>query len=150
MPQLVDLMRRLAVFEDYLDAFAVTEAAVIEAGLGPTPRFGALVADDGAGRLLGMAVHYVIPWTFDLRPTLVLKELFVVEEARGKRIGAALIAALIAEGHRIGASRINWTVMAGNHRAEAFYTQAGGEPDRKWLPWSLQLDRADTARAGDR
>lgn len=142
VPQLFQLMRQLAIFEDYIDEFAVTEDAIVESGLCPQPRFGALVADDDAGRLLGMAIHYVIPWTFDLRPTLVLKELFVVEDARGLGVGGGLMAALVAEGIRIGASRVNWTVMADNHAAMAFYDRLGGRPDPKWQPWSLHLGEA--------
>ncbi|MET3664759.1 GNAT family N-acetyltransferase [Caulobacter sp. 1776] len=141
---LVALMRELAVFEDYADAFAVTEASVIEAGFGPEPRFGALVAEADNGALVGMAVHYIIPWTYDLRPTLVLKELFVSPQARGQGVGAALMAALVAEGRRIGAGRINWTVMVGNARAEDFYRGLGGAPDAKWRPWTLPLESEST------
>lgn len=87
------LMRGLAIFEGYIDKFFVTEADLIEHGLGDNPRFGVLVADLG-GRAVGIAVHYVIPWTYDLKPALVLKELFVDETARSSGAGAALIAAL--------------------------------------------------------
>lgn len=140
VPELVRLMRELAVLEGYVDDFAVTEADVIEAGLRSAPAFGVLVAESDAGTLLGMAVHYVIPWTYDLKPALVLKELFVKADARGLGVGAALMTALVDEGRRIGASRISWTVMAGNDGAAAFYRSLGARPALKWQPWSLPLD----------
>lgn len=140
VPQLTRLMRELAVFEDYIDEFAITEVAVIDAGLRSVPAFGALVADNGAGSLLGMAVHYRVPWTYDLRPILILKELFVTADARGRGVGTALMAGLVAEGRRIGASRINWTVMTGNDPAGAFYHGLDARPDLKWQPWSLRLE----------
>ncbi|ESX07397.1 hypothetical protein X727_20250 [Mesorhizobium sp. L103C119B0] len=59
------LMRALAVFEGYDDKLRVTEANLIEHGLGPSPRFGVLVAER-EGVIVGIAVHYLIP--LDLRP----------------------------------------------------------------------------------
>ncbi len=38
-----------------------------------------------------MAVTYIIPWTYDLKPTVILKELFIHESARGEGIGKALM-----------------------------------------------------------
>ena len=58
------------------------------------PEFFAWVAElDGA--LVGYAVIYVIPFTFDLRPTVVLKELFIEEAARGREFGHGLMSAVI-------------------------------------------------------
>jgi len=139
VPALLALMRDLAVFEGYIDGFRVTEADLIEHGLGPSPRFGAFVAEQN-GRLVGMAVHYTIPWTYDLRPTLVLKELFVAETARGLGVGQALMRALAREAERIGAPRLIWTVLPDNEPARHFYAALGAQPDRAWEPWSLNAD----------
>ncbi|QPQ54807.1 GNAT family N-acetyltransferase [Allosphingosinicella flava] len=136
VPQLLALMRELALFEDYIDAFAVTEADILAHGLGPSPCFGAFVAlwNDA---VIGTAVHHVIPWTYDLKPTLVLKELYVAAPYRGCGAGRALMGALAREARRIGAARIVWGVLNGNRRAEHFYARLGGRPDRKFAPWSL-------------
>ena len=83
-------LSQLAIFEEYIDTFRVTEANLIAYGLTENPLFGAFVAaEHSSGRLLGMAVHYVVPWTYDMRPDLVLKELFVIKDVRGLGIGAA-------------------------------------------------------------
>ena len=81
--QLLALMRGLARFEGYDDRFAVIEEALLERGFSPDrpPEFTAWVAELH-GALVGYAVIYVIPYTFDLRPTVVLKELFIDERAR--------------------------------------------------------------------
>lgn len=140
-PQLLSLMRELAVFEGYIDDFRVTEADLLSFGLGPQVRFGALVAAAVAsGRVLGMAVHYLIPWTYDLRPTLVLKELFVAEAARGAGVGHGLMEAVTGEARRIGAPRIDWLVLAGNEAAAAFYRGLGGRQDDTWLRWRLDTE----------
>ncbi|MDQ0318825.1 GNAT superfamily N-acetyltransferase [Pararhizobium capsulatum DSM 1112] len=111
--EVLDLMRSLAVFEGYIDDFRVTAADVIEHGLGTSPRFGVFVATL-ADKVVGIAVHYEIPWTYDLKPVVVLKELFVAAEARGLGAGKALFQRLAVYAGEIGASKIAWTVLDGN------------------------------------
>ncbi|MEI2296555.1 GNAT family N-acetyltransferase [Ensifer sp. MJa1] len=136
--EVLRLMRGLAVFEGYIEKFSVTETDLINHGLGEAPRFGVLVADLD-GRVVGIAVHYVIPWTYDLKPTLVLKELFVDETARSSGAGAALVAALKRHAEKIGAPRINWTVLATNEAAKRFYRREGGNHDAIWEPWTMPV-----------
>lgn len=142
VPKVLALMRGLAVFEGYIDRFAVTEQDLIDHGLCDTPRFGVLVAELD-GRVIGIAVHYAIPWTYDLKPTVVLKELFVEDGARSSGAGAALIAALKRHAAAIGAPRINWTVLAGNEPAKRFYRRQGGSADEIWEPWTMATSSGD-------
>ena len=137
-PQLLGLMRDLARFEDYLDTFAVTEADLRHHGLRPGALFDAFVAE-ADGDLVGMAVTYVVPWTYTMRPKLVLKELFVAEDGRGKGAGRALMARICDHAREVGADHVAWTVMRGNTRAEAFYRALGGRPDAKWENWVLRI-----------
>jgi GNAT superfamily N-acetyltransferase len=136
--QLIALMRQLPQFEGDVDAFRVTEADLVRGGLGSTPRFGTFVASEADATLVGMAVHYTVPWTYDLRPTLVLKELCVVVRARGRGIGHRLMAAVAREAVRIGAPRLAWLVLPENHEARVFYVGLGGHPDAKWEPWVME------------
>jgi GNAT superfamily N-acetyltransferase len=140
------LMVALAEFEGYTDEFAVSEADLAAHGFGDAPSFRAFVADDGGPELLGMVVCYVIPWTFDLKSTLVLKELFEDAPACGRGVGQALFAKVVDEGVRIGASRTNWTVRPSNAPAMAFYRQAGGQPDARWQSWTRPLPGSGCAR----
>ena len=134
------LMRELAVFEGYLDAFAVTPADLLTHGFGPTPAFGVFVAEK-EHTIAGIAVHYRIPWTFDLRPVLVLKELFVAEAFRGQRVGSMLITHLQAHATEIGASALRWTVLPDNEPAKRFYAGWGAAPDAAWEYWTLPIAR---------
>ena len=139
VPALLTLMRNLAAFEDYLDAFAVTEQSLHSHGFGSDRLFTAHVAV-GNEVLIGMAITYVIPWTYTMRPKLVLKELFVVSEARGSGAGRHLMSAVASEARFRGCGQILWTVMTGNTAAEHFYRAQGGRPDDKWNNWVLDLD----------
>ncbi|MBX7539965.1 GNAT family N-acetyltransferase [Qipengyuania sphaerica] len=137
-PRALELMRALARFEGYLEDFAVTEGDLAAALASANPPFRCRLAwSDGVA--VGIAVTYRIDWTFDLRPTLVLKELFVEHEARGSGAGAALFAAVEAEARRIGASRIRWLVLAGNDKAKSFYRSMGGRVLGEWEQWELPL-----------
>jgi GNAT superfamily N-acetyltransferase len=137
IPQLLELMKALAILEGYIDQFAVTARSLEDHGLGSNPRFGVLVAVASSGSLLGMAVHYTIPWTFDLKPTLILKELYVSDATRGSGVGQALIKALAQEAKRVGAPRIKWTVLDANVPAQKFYANLGGRCDQEWQSWYL-------------
>lgn len=133
------LMRALAVFEGYDDKFRVTEADIVDHGLEPSPRFGVFVAEVD-GTIVGIAVHYLIPWTYDLKPVVVLKELYVAEAARGMSVGHALVERLRDHATSIGASAIKWTVLHSNMPAKAFYRSLDGRADDIWELWKLTID----------
>lgn len=137
--RLLELMRGLARFEEYIDDFAVTRESVLDHGFGEGRLFTAFVAEEDDD-LVGMAVAYTIPWTYTLRPKVVLKELFVVEAARNLGAGKALMAAVVSHARSIDAAELIWTVMEGNREAEGFYRSLGASPDHKWNNWSLNLD----------
>ncbi len=140
VPQLWQLMRGLAGFEGYLSRFAVTERDLLERGFGRNspPQFHAFVADV-EGALHGYALVYLIPFTFDLRPTLVLKEFFVSDDARGGGIGRALFKAVIEFGRQHGVRLLRWQVLPANEGAQRFYRTFGGSIDAEWDNWVLEL-----------
>lgn len=141
-PQLLSLMRGLARFEGYDDRFAVTVEALLDRGFsaGRPPEFTAWVAEFD-GSLVGYAVIYVIPYTFDLRPTVVLKELFIDKAARGRNFGHGLMNAVIEHARSLNARLVRWQVLPGNSAAKNFYRQHGGSVDSDWEDWFIDLDR---------
>ena len=139
-PQLLPLMQGLARFEGYDDRFAVTVDVLIERGFSPhrPPEFTAWVAELDAS-LAGYALIYVIPYTFDLRPTVVLKELFVDEAARGRDFGHGLMNAVIEHARSLNARLIRWQVLPDNEPAKRFYRQYGAAMDADWENWFIDL-----------
>jgi GNAT superfamily N-acetyltransferase len=139
---LLALMRQLAVFEGYAAQFAVTEADLLVRGFSESaaPQFHALVVEGDGEVLLGYAAVYLIPFTFDLRPILVLKELFVAKSARGGGVGAALMRAVIDRARAEGCGRVKWSVLPENEDAKAFYRCFGATEEVEWQPWVMALD----------
>jgi ribosomal protein S18 acetylase RimI-like enzyme len=137
VPALLGLMRELAAFERYLPHFAVTEAELLARGFPATgkPEYFARVADGGESGLLGYAVYYFVSFTYDLKPTLVLKELYVRSTDRSLGLGAALFENVQTEAQRFDCGQIKWAVLPDNLRAKEFYRRQGGTPDKQWEWW---------------
>ena len=135
------LMRSLAEFEGYADRFAVTEGDLIERGLSGKrdAQFVAWVLE-ADGLVRGYAVVYVIPFTFDLRPTVVLKELFVESAARRLGCGHDLFAQVIRYAQSINARLLRWQVLPGNEAAKRFYVRYGGRAEIDWESWMRDVE----------
>lgn len=134
------LMRDLAIFEKYIDSFAITPEIVRESGFRKSPPdFYCLVADDG-GTIAGMLVYYFIPYTAQNRPAIYLKELYVDESYRGKKIGEQLMAALRVEARANRCGTIKWTVAPWNKAGQRFYERLGAAENKDWLAyeWNVQ------------
>jgi GNAT superfamily N-acetyltransferase len=138
---LLQSMELLAEFEGYRDRFRVDTKELLARGLaaGEGQQFKAFVADRASGGLSGYAVVLEILFTFDLRPTWILKELFVAEDSRGQQVGTALMEAVIAHARTRGCGRLQWLVLPQNERAKRFYRKHGGNIDSNWESWVLPL-----------
>ncbi|RRV10574.1 GNAT family N-acetyltransferase [Pseudomonas sp. v388] len=138
VPALITLMRALAVFEDYIDEFKVDAQALLDRAFGPQAQCQIFVAEWDAC-VAGYAVVLEIPYTYDLRPTILLKELYVSDACRGRGLGHALLQHVARVALDKGAARIKWDVMVGNDPAEAFYQALGGHRDSKWIPYQMGI-----------
>jgi len=141
VPSVLGLMRELAEFEGYLGDFAVTENALRQRALGDTREVTVLVAIRASqpNQLLGMAVTYVVPFTFTLQPELVLKELYVEDDARNLGIGKLLMQRVVSLATERRCYRVRWLVLKDNHRARDFYRAYGAAPELQWENWQLQV-----------
>lgn len=140
VPNALRLMRKLAVFEGYIDDFRVTEAALEDGAFAQAPSFTVFVVGAPGEPLLGYAVTHQIAWTYTLKPTIVLKELYVVEGARNRGVGEALFQRVVSEAKASGAASLEWLVLPDNHRAKAFYRRLGAKADTSWERWGLSVD----------
>ncbi|HEX7348971.1 MAG TPA: GNAT family N-acetyltransferase [Rhodanobacteraceae bacterium] len=136
---LFGLMRELAVFEKYIDSFAITPAVVRASGFRKSPPdFYCLVAEE-AHQIVGMLVYYFLPYTAQNRPAIYMKELFVAEGWRNRGIGRQLMAALRDVARNHGCGQIKWTVAPWNEAGIRFYARLGAKENHDWLNFDLSV-----------
>lgn len=82
----------------------------------------ALVAEDD-GQLLGLAHYLFHRLTTSITPTCYLQDLFTAEDARGRGVGASLIAGVRDHASAVGAARLYWHTHETNTTARRLYDQ---------------------------
>lgn len=133
------LMKELAVFEKYIDSFAITPDIVRESGFRKNPPdFYCLVADDNE-TIAGILVYYFLPYTAQNRPAIYMKELFVDENYRGQKVGEQLMNALRNEATLHHCGQIKWTVAPWNEAGLRFYERLGAHENKDWLNYEWNL-----------
>lgn len=81
----------------------------------------AIVAEDDAGRVIGMANYIIHENTWELAPVCYLEDLFVDPATRAKGVGQQLIDRLVAKMKTEGWSRLYWLTKENNYRARGLY-----------------------------
>lgn len=132
---LIEMMIQLAKFEGYIKDFAVTEEA-LEKRFFVQKDFDILVAKIN-GHSVGMLVYYYLPFSYDLKPWVYIKELYVKPEVQSKGVGKKLVAALAKECIDNNCSKIRWDVLTTNVRAKKFYKSIGAKEDSSWSLFSM-------------
>jgi len=133
------LMEQLAIFENYIDSFAITPEIVKSSGFRKTPPdFYCLVAED-QDIIAGMLVYYFLPYTAGNRPAIYMKELYVDENYRGHKIGEQLMNGLKYEAEKNNCKQIKWTVAPWNKAGQKFYERLGAEENKDWLNYEWKL-----------
>ena len=135
--RLLRLMRELAEFEKYGDAFAITEEVLRDQGFRRSPPdFYSLVADEN-GELAGFLVYYFVPFTYRAKPNVIVKELYVAQGQRDKGVGRLLMKAVAKEAEQAGCGMIKWYVAKWNHRGIEFYERLGAKIDPDWHEFQM-------------
>ncbi|RIA10960.1 L-amino acid N-acyltransferase YncA [Flavobacteriaceae bacterium MAR_2010_72] len=136
MPQVLGLIKELAVFEKEPDAVEVTETDLLEKGFGAYPAFQCFVAEVN-DNVEGIALVYkrFSTWKGEV---LHLEDLIVSQNMRGKGLGEALLNEVVTYGNQLGVKRISWEVLDWNEPAIKFYENKGANVMRDWNV--VQLD----------
>ncbi|MFF2960547.1 cyclophane-containing RiPP N-acetyltransferase HaaN [Streptomyces sp. NPDC057963] len=99
---------------------------VEEALFGSPPLASALLVEDGAGNLVGLAAYSFLWPAAGSSHSLFLKELYVRDTLRRQGVGARLMDELRAlAAARPGCSRVEWMTDRDNPNARAFYKSLG-------------------------
>ncbi|HET8735502.1 MAG TPA: GNAT family N-acetyltransferase [Pricia sp.] len=138
MPQVLKLIRELAVYEKEGDAVEVSVDDLVKGGFGEDKRFHCFVGETN-GQVVGMAMVYTRYSTWK-GLVLHLEDFVVTEKMRGSGLGTALMAETVKYGRELGVKRISWEVLAWNEPAIRFYETMGANVMRDWHV--VQLDEA--------
>jgi len=130
MPQVLGLIKALAIFEKEPDAVEVTVQDLERDGFGEHPAFQCFVAEVNS-KIEGIALIYNRYSTWKGK-AIHLEDLIVNESMRGTGLGTALLDQVIKYGHALGVKRINWEVLDWNEPAIAFYEKKGANVMRDW------------------
>jgi GNAT superfamily N-acetyltransferase len=137
MPQVLELIKELAAYENSSDQVEIIVADLEEEGF-EKRSFTCFVADVD-GKLEGMALVYFRFSTWKGR-TVHLEDLIVRESMRGTGLGSALYKTVVQFGADNGVRRIEWVVSQGNKNAIQFYENSGADIKKNW--YTVHMDEA--------
>ncbi len=130
MPQVLELIVELAVFEKEPDAVEVTVEELQREGFGASPMFTCFIAEVD-NEIVGMSLLYFRFSTWKGR-TVHLEDLIVKEHMRGKGVGEALYTEVMRYAKSQGVKRVQWVVLDWNKGAVKFYERSGAKVLKDW------------------
>jgi GNAT superfamily N-acetyltransferase len=132
IPELLRLIRELAVYEKLEHMAVGTDAQLHDALFGRRPAAEAVIAE-ADGRAVGFALCFWTFSTFLCKPGLYLEDLFIEPGYRGHGIGKALLQHLATLLVERGGGRFEWRVLDWNEPSIRFYESLGATLMREWL-----------------
>jgi GNAT superfamily N-acetyltransferase len=104
---------------------------------------GMLIGARAGGRFLGFACLY---WHFSstlAAETVLMNDLYVEPDTRGKGIGRLLIEASREVARERGAAHLEWATAPDNHTAQRLYDSTGAKRS-EWVEYELGLRAIET------
>ena len=147
VPDILALIRDLAIYEKEPDAAIATEEDLLRDGFGPEPYFHCIMAE-WEGAVAGFALYFFQYSTWEGRPALYLEDMFVRERFRQRGIGVALFRRLAQIAVDRRCTRFQWECLDWNQPALDFYETTGAKVLREWL--NLRVTGDALRRLADR
>ncbi len=143
-PQMLELVRELAIYEQAPDEVTVSLAEFIDAGFGDAPVWEAFVAEMD-GYIVGISLFYIRYSTWKGR-RLYLEDIVVTETMRGNGIGKLLFDETWKLCEERKYSGMVWQVLEWNEPAINFYRKYGATFDGAWVNVALDGTSAVKSR----
>ena len=137
LPQILELIKELALFEKEPEQVINTVEKMKEDGFGKHPVYWFFVAEH-EGEIIGTAIYFLRYSTWK-GVRLYLEDLIVTEKHRGIGAGKMLFEACINEGKSLGYSGMTWQILDWNTPALDFYKTYGSDLDGEWINGSLEF-----------
>jgi GNAT superfamily N-acetyltransferase len=135
-PAIHMLVRALAVYEKLTPPDPAAQSRLVNDIFGPKPRLECYLAEDDRTPV-AYAFIFESYSSFLALPTLYLEDIFVLQEFRKKGAGYALFRAMVAEAHKRGCGRMEWTVLDWNTPAIDFYKRLHATHMKEWHLYRL-------------
>ena len=139
LPQLLELIHELAIYEKAPHEVEITLEQLQEDGFGEKPVYEFFVAEDDK-QIVGIALYYFRYSTWKGK-AVYLEDLVVRESERGKGYGQLLLDAIIKEAKRTNAKQVRWQVLDWNEPAINFYKKLGADLDGEWINCTLNAQQ---------
>ncbi len=152
VPEILRLIRDLAVYEREPDAVVNTEQSLHRHLFGEHPAVFCHVAEDavagGDPAVVGLALWFLNYSTWEGTHGIWLEDLYVDPAARGRGHGYRLLRHLAGIAADRGYARLEWTVLDWNEPAIGFYRSLGAVPMDGWTTFRLTGEALTTAAIG--
>ncbi|HLK13951.1 MAG TPA: GNAT family N-acetyltransferase [Fimbriimonadaceae bacterium] len=136
---ILGFIQELAQYERLAHACVATSMELRRTLFGQHRFAGAVIArlDDEP---VGYALFFFNYSTFLAKPGIYLEDLYVQPKHRGNGVGKALLKNVAAQAIKVGAGRLEWSVLDWNEPAIGFYKSLGAEALDDWTVFRLSGD----------
>ena len=138
VPQILNFIKELAIYENMLDDVVATEDLLREWIFEKQKAEVLLAEEDGIP--VGFALFFHNFSTFLGRAGIYLEDLFVMPEHRGKGYGKALLRRLAQITMERGCGRLEWSCLDWNKPSIDFYLSLNATPMNQWTVYRLTGD----------
>jgi GNAT superfamily N-acetyltransferase len=145
-PELLSLVEALAHYERLPPPDPQARERLARDLFGERPRMEAFLAETPE-KIAGYAFVFETYSSFLALPTLYLEDLFVLPEYRSRGAGGALYRHVVAEAHRRGCGRVEFSVLHWNELARQFYLRHGARHMEQWQLFRVSREEMETILA---
>lgn len=138
LPQVLGLVKELAIYEKAPNEVDVTVAQMEEWGFGEDKQFDFFVAEKD-GKILGIALYYYKYSTWKGK-CLFLEDIIVTESERKNGYGKQLFEAVVQVAKKDKVKRMEWQVLEWNEPAIKFYKKTPTVFDDEWINCKLTYE----------
>lgn len=142
LPQALDLVKELAVYEKAPLEVTVTVEEMEQDGFGANPIFGFFAAEN-ENKIVGIALYYIKYSTWKGK-CLFLEDIIVTERFRKYGIGKKLFDEVVKVAKAMKVRRMEWQVLEWNEPAIKFYEKLNSNFDKEWINCKLTEEQIDS------
>ncbi|RBP49383.1 GNAT family N-acetyltransferase [Arenicella xantha] len=136
IPQILQFIHDLALYEKEPEAVIATEQHLQRVLFGASPKVFGLIAEIDS-KAVGFAIYFFSFSTWLGRHGIYLEDLYVKPETRGSGVGKSLLQSLAKIAVENDCGRVEWSVLNWNEPAIKFYQAIGAKPQDEWTVYRL-------------